>query len=64
MDWYTTTLILLPLISGNPSYVASFIIPQGWSHKKGTSVYDFHFSYLFDVILFLNSYDIRYHWIA
>ena len=28
----------LSLTSGHPSYAASFVIPQGWPHKRGTTV--------------------------
>ena len=31
----------LPLTSGHPSYTATMFIPQGWPHKRGTTVLEY-----------------------
>ena len=31
----------LPLTSGHPSYTATIVIPQGWPHKRGSTVLPF-----------------------
>ena len=40
----------LPLTNSHPSYAATFSIPLGWPHKRGTTVYIYEYIYVYSTI--------------